>query len=329
VEEATAEIDEWTGPESSPPAVKDKSFVVVPCSGAAEGCVRQADGFVEGAKALGWKTKMIDPQGDISKTNAAIEQAITLGVNGIFLVSVDPKTVSGSLAEARKQGIEVIDSGAGGPQSRPSPTGLSHEVSLHGPEEGEMVANFLIADSGGKANIALINDSEFATVVERVEATKKVLAACGECKISQEIDVPVTSVGTTLGSRVKSLLQANPDVEYVWAPYDAAANDIVQAVVEIGKQSEIGVTSFNGNSQNLEYIREGQAQVADVGEALEWAGWAGADDFNRIFNGQKPPKNDGVPAKLFIKSNLPAPGEAFEGDFDFRKKYQELWGVGG
>jgi ribose transport system substrate-binding protein len=329
VKKATADITAWTGPESSPPMVKGKSFVVVPCSLAAEGCARQAEGFIDAAETVGWTTKMIDPQGDINKTNAAIEQAITLGADGIFLVSVDPKTVSGTLAEARKDGILVIDAGAGGPQSKPSPTGLNHEVSLHGPEEGEMVANFIIADSDGKANIALINDSEFATVVERVETTKKVIEGCSGCTISQEIDIPVTSVGTTLGSRVKSLLQANPEIDYVWSPYDSAANDIVQAIVEAGEQDSVGVTSFNGNSQNLEYIREGQAQRADVGEALEWAGWAGADDFNRIFHNQEPPANDGVPAKLFIKSNLPAPGEAFEGDFDFRKKYEEIWGIGG
>lgn len=329
VEEYSAPVTEWPGPETSKPIVKGKSFVVIPCSMAAEGCARQAEGFVEGAKAVGWKTKLINPEGDINKTNAAIEQAITLGVDGIFLVSVDPKTVSGTLAEARKKGIEVIDSGAGGPQSKPSPTGLSHEVSLHGPLEGEMIAWFLIAHSGGKANVALINDSEFATVVERVETTQQILSKCPECTISQEIDIPVTAVGSTLGARVKSLLQANPDIEYVWSPYDSATNDIVQSVVEEGKQEQIGVTGFNGNAQNLEYIREGQAQIADVGEALNWAGWAGVDDFNRIFNGEEPPEDDGVPAKLFTESNLPEPGEQFEGEYDYQKKYKELWGVGG
>jgi ribose transport system substrate-binding protein len=192
-----------------------------------------------------------------------------------------------------------------------------------------MIAWFLIAHSGGKANVALINDSEFATVVERVETTQQILSKCPECTISQEIDIPVTAVGSTLGARVKSLLQANPDIEYVWSPYDSATNDIVQSVVEEGKQEQIGVTGFNGNAQNLEYIREGQAQIADVGEALNWAGWAGVDDFNRIFNGEEPPEDDGVPAKLFTESNLPEPGEQFEGEYDYQKKYKELWGVGG
>jgi ribose transport system substrate-binding protein len=329
VEEYSAPVTKWPGPESSKPIVAGKSFVVVPCSMAAEGCARQAEGFVEAADAVGWKTKLINPEGDINKTNAAIEQAITLGVDGIFLVSVDPKTVSGTLAEARKAGIEVIDAGAGGPQSKPSPTGLSHEVSLHGPLEGEMIGWFLIAHSGGKANIALVNDSEFATIVERVATTKEVLEKCPECTISQEIDIPVTAVGSTLGARIKSLLQANPDVEYVWSPYDSASNDIVQAIVEEGKQESIGVTGFNGNAQNLEYIREGSAQVADVGEALNWGGWAGVDDFNRIFNGEEPPKDDGVPAKLFTADNLPEPGEQFEGEYDYQGKYEELWGIGG
>lgn len=329
VQKASADITTWSGPESAPPIAKGKSFVVVPCSMAAEGCKRQADGFIEAAKVVGWQTKLIDPEGDPTKMNAAIEEAISLHVAGIYLVSVEPKTVSGPLAEARKDGIVVIDSGAGGPDSKPSPTGLNHEVSLHGPEQGEMIGNFIIADANGQANVAIVNTAEAATVVERVNATKKVLDGCSGCKVVTEVNAPITSLGTELTARVKGMLQAHPEINYVWAGFDSAAANIVQAAMELGLQEKVAVVSFNGDAQNLEYIRKGQALRADIGEGAEWAGWAAADDFNRFFNHVAAPANDGVPSKLLTKENLPSKGHTFEGEYDFRKKYEQLWKVNG
>ncbi|HEY5333538.1 MAG TPA: sugar ABC transporter substrate-binding protein [Solirubrobacterales bacterium] len=328
-EEAMEDITEWTGPESSPPVAPDKSIVVIPCAMAAEGCKRQAEGFLEAAKVVGWKTKLIDPAGDPTKENAAIEQAITLHADGIFLVSVDPKSVSGPLAEARKAGIAVVASGTGGPQSKPSPTGLNHEVSLHGTEQGEILGNYIVANSQGKANVAIFDTSESATVEERVEGTKKILEACSGCTISEETNAPVTSLGTELTSRAKALVQANPDIEYIWAGFDGAATNVVEAVTEAGLAEKVAVVSFNGDAQNLEFIRKGQAQTADVGEGCEWAGWAGVDAMNRVFSNETPPADDGVPSKLLTAENLPPQGEKFEGEYDFRKKYEELWKVNG
>jgi ribose transport system substrate-binding protein len=326
---AMEDITEWTGPESSPPISADKSIVVIPCAMAAEGCKRQAEGFLEAAKVAGWKTKLIDPAGDPTKMNAAIEQAITLHADGIFLVSVDPKSVSGPLAEARKDGIAVVASGTGGPQSQPSPTGLNHEVSLHGTEQGEILGNYIVADSEGKANVAIFETSESATVAERVEGTKKILEGCSECTISEETNAPVTSLGTELTTRAKALVQAHPEIEYIWAGFDGAATNVVEAVTEAGLAEKVHVVSFNGDAQNLEFIRKGQAQTADVGEGCEWAGWAGVDSMNRVFNEEEPPADDGVPSKLLTAENLPPQGEKFEGEYDFRKKYEELWKVNG
>jgi ribose transport system substrate-binding protein len=328
-EAAMKDITSWPGPESSPPIAPDKSIVVIPCTMAAEGCKRQAEGFLEGAKAVGWQTKLIDPGGDPTKENAAIEQAITLHADGIFLVSVDPKSVSGPLAEARKAGIAVIASGTGGPQSQPSPTGLNHEVSLHGPEQGEVLGNYIVSDSGGKANVGIFTTSESATVQERVEGTKKVLDGCTECNVVEETNAPVTSLGTELTSRAKALVQAHPEIEYIWVGFDAAATNVVEAVTEAGLADKVKVVAFNGNAQNLEFIRNGQSESADVGEGCEWAGWAGVDDMNRVFNESEIPADDGVPSKLLTKENLPPKGQTFEGEFDFREKYEELWKVNG
>jgi ribose transport system substrate-binding protein len=323
-EQGRADITEWPGPDASvKPEGGKKSFVVVPCAMAAEGCKRQAEGFVEAAKELGWTTKLIDPAGDPQKQNSAMAQAITLKADGVYIVSIDPKLVSGTLKRLKDADIPVIAAATG---TGPTSDGIVHEVDLHGAREGELLAAQVVDETDGKAKVALFTGNEFQTVVQRIEGTKRVFKDCPDCEIVEETDIPVTSIGTSLVSRVKSTLQANPEINVVYAPYDAAANDMVQAIQQAGLSDKVWVASFNGNVQNLDYIRKGQVQRVDIGEALEWVGWAAADNFARVFAGDEPTKDDGVPAKILVKDNLPAAGKAWTGDFDFRAKYRELWG---
>lgn len=324
-ESGRQEITEWPGPESSvKPDSESRSFVVVPCAMAAEGCKRQAEGFIAAAEELGWSTKLIDPAGDPSKQNNAIARALTLKADGVYIVSIDPKIVAGTLKRVRAAGIPVVAAATGGPG--PSEDGINHEVSLHGEKEGELLAAQIVDETDGKAKVAMFTGNEFQTVVQRVAGTKRIFEKCPDCEIVEEIDIPVTAIGTTLVSRVKSTLQANPQIDVVWAPYDAAASDMVQAVQQAGLGDKVWIGSFNGNLQNLEFVRSGQVQRVAIGEALEWVGWAAADNFIRIFAGKEPVEDDGVPAKILVKENLPQAGQAWTGDFDFRAKYRELWG---
>ncbi|RKT31464.1 monosaccharide ABC transporter substrate-binding protein (CUT2 family) [Microbacterium sp. AG1240] len=320
-EQGQAEITAWPGPDDSPQADGEAlSVVVVPCGMAVEGCKRQAEGFIEAADALGWQTTLVDPKGDPAADNAAIDQAITQKADAVFLVSIDPDIVSGALERARAAGIFVVAS------ATDNTTGLDHEVSLHGDAEGQMLASQIVVSTGGDAKIAMFTGNEFKTVVKRVEGSKEIFSQCSGCEIVAEQDISQTAGGADLVSLVQSTLQANPDVNVLWAPYDAAATDMVQAVQQSGR-SDVIVASFNGNLQNLDFIRSGTVQKIVVGEALEWVGWAGADAVLRLSQGAAMVDDDGVPARILVADNLPAEGTAWTGDFDFRAKYSEMWGV--
>lgn len=320
-EDGAQPITSWPGPTDSPKSNGEKlSVVVVPCGVAVEGCKRQADGFIEAAGKLGWSTTLIDPKGDPAADNAAIDQAITQKADAVFLVSIDPDIVASSLERAKAAGITVVAS------ATDNTNGLDHEVSLHGQKEGEMLAAAIVQATGGDAKIALFSGNEFKTVVKRVDGSKEIFSQCSGCEVVAEQDISQTAGGTDLVSLVQSTLQANPSVNVLWAPYDAAATDMVQAVLQSGR-NDVMVASFNGNLQNLDFIRNGQVQKIVIGEALEWVGWAGADAILRIKQGAPAVQDDGVPARILTKDNLPAEGTAWEGDFDFRSEYSSMWGV--
>lgn len=320
-EDGQQPISEWPGPDDSPKSNGEAlSVVVVPCGMAVEGCKRQAEGFIEAADALGWTTTLVDPKGDPAQDNAAIDQAITQKADAVFLVSIDPDIVSGSIQRARDAGIKVIAS------ATDNTTGLDHEVNLHGEKEGEMLAAQIVVETGGNAKIAMFTGNEFKTVVKRVEGSKSVFDECSGCEIVSEQDISQTAGGSDLVSLVQSTLQANPDINVVWAPYDAAATDMVQAVMQSGRDDVI-VASFNGNLQNLDFIRSGTIQRVVIGEALEWVGWAGADAVLRLAQDAPMVEDDGVPARILTADNLPDEGTAWEGDFDFRSQYKSMWGL--
>lgn len=320
-EEGQQEITVWPGPDDSPAATGEPlSVVVVPCGMATEGCKRQAEGFIEAADRLGWETTLVDPKGDPALDNAAVDQAITQQADAIFLVSIDPEIVAGSLERAREAGIAIVASATDNTE------GLDHEVSLHGDREGELLAAQIVVATGGNAKVAMFTGNEFKTVVKRVEGSKRIFDECENCEIVVEQDISQTAGGADLVSLVQSTLQANPDVNVVWAPYDAAATDMVQAVQQSGRD-DVFVASFNGNLQNLDFIRSGTVQEVVVGEALEWVGWAGADAVLRLALGAPMVEDDGVPARILTADNLPAEGEAWAGDYDFRSEYLGMWGV--
>lgn len=320
-DEGRQEISEWPGPDDSPQTDgASLSVVVVPCSMAVEGCKRQAEGFIEAADALGWETTLIDPKGDPGQDNAAIDQAITQKADAVFMVSIDPEIVSGALERAEAAGVDVVAA------ATDSLEGLDHEVSLHGDEEGRRLAAQIAVETGGDATIAMFTANEFKTVVKRVEGSKEVFEQCDGCEIAEERDISVTAGGSQLVSLVQSTLQANPDVNVLWAPYDAAATDMVQAVRQAGRD-DVFVASFNGNLQNLDLIRARDVQRIVIGEALEWDGWAGADAVLRLHLGAPMVEDDGVPSRILVKDNLPEEGTAWEGDFDFRSEYLEMWGA--
>jgi ribose transport system substrate-binding protein len=322
-EKGSAPVTEWPGPTDSPKSDgESRSFVVVPCTVALEGCKRQSDGFIEAAEALGWKTTLVDPKNDAKQQNAAIDQAITQKADGVFLVSIDPSIVKGALGRAEDAGIPVIVAGTG------SDEGVAHEVSLHGVEEGELLAARIVSDTNGSAKIAMFTGAPYKTVVQRVDGSKSIFEQCDGCEVVEEQDISGTTPGAPLVQLVQSILQRNPDVDVLWAPYDAAAIDIMQAVQQAGRTDDLKVYSFNGNLQNLDLMRDGDLQTAVVAEALEWAGWAGADNFLRIFAGQEPVEDDAVPFRVLDDSSLPPAEEAWTGDFDFRSEYSKMWGVG-
>ncbi len=136
---------------------------------------RYAQGVEKAGAVLGWKVRVIDGRGDPGAWNGAILSAIAAKSDGIVLAAVPPLLVGDALKRAQDAHIPVVS------VFNPKPTVDDGIVAFVRPDhvaQGQLAAQWVAADSGGKAKVLLVEDKEFAELNQRVEGFKTGLAAC-------------------------------------------------------------------------------------------------------------------------------------------------------
>jgi ribose transport system substrate-binding protein len=310
-------ITSWNGfgPAIQPPS--GKHIVAIECSSVGVGCVQDADAVKAAGEKLGWSTTVVNGKGDPTVWNSAVQSAVAGKADGIVLAAISPAIVKGAVAEAEKAGIPVLATLSGPPADA--------LVLPDGKTGGTMMANFLTADSGGGADVLILNAPEFQDPAERNEILEQQLEeTCAGC--TQE--VATFSFGTMaekLSGQVSSALQADPNIDYVVAPFDAAEPFVIQGINAAGR-TEVKLGTFEGDPKAMEDIGQGP-HAADVATPNEWVGWTAVDDLARLMLGEKITRVTNVPVRLFTESNA---GEAagWKGDLDFEAEYLKLWGKG-
>lgn len=312
---------EWTGPTTAPKPQTGKTIGVMPCGKAVEGCAREARGAVEAAKVLGWKTIELDPQFDPQKTSAAMNTFITRKVDGIFIASINPAAIAEQIGRAKKQGIFTV----AGFSADPVPFGGFAEAGIDDEAAGRAAAAYVVANGGG--DVAIFNQNDSPPVAERAEGFKAALDEWGTAKIVSDQALTGAQLGPPQVPLMQALLKQRPkgQLDWVFSGFDFMLTPLVQTAVREGRDDVKGI-SYDGNQQNLDFIREGNGQVAVIGYPLEWSGWAGIDQLNRAMNGEPAAKDEGLAFRVLDKTSIPPAGKPYAGDLDFRSQYRKIWG---
>ena len=227
--------------------------------------------------------------------------------------------------------MPVLSSSAGTDTPNPvitPPSGLKYvtDVGTDFPAAGRGLGDFAVKESGGKANVVVYEDDEYPSSVASLRGFVDVIKQCPGCKVSDIVKMTASQVGS-VGQMVVGYLQAHPDVDWVYAPYDPAAAVMVNAIVQAGLQDKVKLVSIVGSAQNIEFIRQGKVQVADAAFDNFYMGWAQVDQAIRVLNKQPliEPNGEGTPFAIITKDNLPPPGGEFGTKVDYRSKFLSLW----
>ncbi len=327
--------DHWMGPTKSVKPPTGLKVAAVACGAALHGCESPITGLAQAAKALGWHLTKYDGKDEPDTENAAMLDALSNGAQVIVNIAIDPQLVQEGLAAAKKAGVPVVSGSDMG--SSPNPPlklgrgeiNYAFDISPDYGAMGVAEAQWVITASGSKGHVAVFGDKEFGSVNLMQAGLGPKLKKCSSCTVystqyftSAQLDqLPQITTG---------FLESHPDVNYVVAPFDPAAAEMVEGIQEAGMAAKIRLISSIGAQQNLNFIRTGEVQAADVAFDNQYMGWAIADQISRLLTKQPlaQPIGENDPFALITKANLPPKGTDWTASYNYRADFLKLWGKG-
>jgi ribose transport system substrate-binding protein len=325
--EASQRLDQAMQPVAAFPGPTDPispesgtKVTVIECSAIGESCVETANGAKAAGESLGWDVTVVDGKGNPTDWNAALSAALAGGTQAVILSAVPPALVQAGMDQAAKDGVPVIY--AHGLDAQ----GATALVAVDRAEQGRVIADYIAQDSGGTGKVLLLRDQEFPELEVMDEEFKKELGtACPDCEIAAEQQFTLGAMTTDVPTIVQGALQADPDIDYVFSPYDAAATFVNQGIRASG-QSGVKLVATGGGTSAVKLIEDGQLD-ATAGVPSTWLGYQAIDAIARTLAGQPVPDVP-VVSGLLVKDNVAdqAATGTYDGGFDYAAAYEKLWG---
>jgi ribose transport system substrate-binding protein len=326
---------------SGPVPAKSKHLWAITIGLNSLSAANSAQAMKEAASKLGWKVTVWDGKFDPDQWLAGIRQAVLADADGIWLYAIDCPSVKAALESAKRAHIPVVlaqaaDCGSGEKALATHVEGYSGAF-----EEGSVTAkpspftNFsrswgapgawwLIANTDAKVKVIEIYEDDFQATLLNQQGFDEVMKLCTTCEVVDRVTFTGSQIGPTLQQKTQQALLQHPEATAVYGNYDTGVTGGIAAAVRASGR-ELMLIGGEGFPANMELVREG-VQSAGTGYDAAWEGWAGVDDFVRIFAHQKPRVSSGLGVTLYDREhNLPPSGQGFETKVPYQQAYLKAW----
>ncbi|WP_306207100.1 sugar ABC transporter substrate-binding protein [Actinoplanes sp. RD1] len=323
-------------PISGLDAVKGKTVYYIPIT-------QQAPQFGVTQKALtaalgkaGVKVQTCNGNATPTDISACVSQATRARAGAIVTDAIPYALGANALDAAIAAGIPVLNTNQLPDETHPAAEKHGY-ITAPGSDQMVAVADWIINDSGGKAEVVINQSTDGPSAVAYVTAAKDEFAKeCPDCKVTIN---PISSANFSLiPSSTSSALLKNPGVKYVVSEFDQYLQPTLGGVQQAGRLA--GVKGLTGAAQlaGLQMLKNGNFLYAGVSQASAYQGWADADAVLRMMTGTSGadlPEHK-IPIRLFTRETIgsvsltdaaQASGEWF-GPTDFPASYLKLWGLG-
>ncbi len=304
------------------PVPEGKEVVWISCGVPA--CVTLGETFTEGAKELGWKTRVINTDGTPEKIKAAWSQAASSKPDGVASSGTDLSVVAPQLKQLEEADIPVALYAV--PEKTNGVDVLVGDMQGEAESYGEPMAAWIVKDSGGDANTLLVTLPSFpilAGLKQGFDSTYK--QGCADCGM-KTLDLPLSALGKDVPARIVSTLRANPNIDYVAMAVDDLTVGLPAALRAAGLADKVKIIGATTGQTNIQYIKAGQ-QAAGVPNAWYDDTWQLVDGLARIFVGEDPSVSEATPPRMIlVQDNLPDNTDVFPLVPDFREQFLKLWG---
>lgn len=253
------------------------------------------DGAQQKADELGYELVVLDSQNDSSKEYSNVQDILQQGISLLLINPVDSDAVANAVKLANDANIPVItlDRGANGGEV------VTH-IASDNVAGGKMADEYIVQQLGGKGKVVQLEGIPGASsardrgkgFMEAIEGTEIELVA------SQPADFDRTKGMTVM----QNILQAQPEIDAVFAQNDEMALGAVQAIESAGRQG-IMVVGFDAIDDALQAIKDGK-MAATVAQQPDRIGSLGVEYADKVLKGEEVPTYVPVDLKLITKDNV-------------------------
>jgi len=310
----------------SGPAPKGKTIDYIQCGVPA--CEDNGDALEAAAQTLGWTVNRINDGLTAETIKSAWDQAVSNKHDAVITSGTSRALYESELQELAAAKVPVINL-----TTADDPVDGYAAAYGYGPQwntQGKILADYMLANANGETvHQASVTVSAYKNLGLIGDGIKAELAAhCADCT-TDVLDVPVTSIGSDLPTRIVSYLTTHPEVNWVYLGFKDMAPGLPAALDAAGL-SKVKLVTIDQSPIVDSYIANGKSLVMSAGFDVHEMMWRSVDYLARTWTNTSTDQNtdpDGLPLFVFTKDNIPSTTEYFPYVEDFDAQYKALWGV--
>ncbi len=232
--------------------------------------------------------------------SACVTQAISQHYDAIVLDNIPVDLIGQGAVALKSAGVQIISAEA---EDLPPANGVTY-AGTGGPTMLQAAANWVIADSGGKASVLLVQQNDTPLQIKYITdyVTPTFTKNCPDCQV-QTINVTAAQLGS-LGTQVSTALLKNTKINYVLSEFDANVQYVVPGLQNSPRGKNIKLVGAIGDLAALQRVSSGQFQRADVQVSPSYAAWAVLDQTIRVLTGATPWVRLNTPYRIFDETNI-------------------------
>jgi ribose transport system substrate-binding protein len=317
------------GPALQAGSLAGKSVWFVPVSSEIPVLAVEFQALQDAAKTVGISLHVCDGKLTPAIEAACINSAVSAGAAGIISDGVGVPAVQTAVSNATAHGVQILAMGEVGTDSK----NLRY-FDLGDTASQAAAADWIMADSGGKANVLVTVDTDDAGASHDVDAGSKpeFSTHCPGCTVTTA--GYTTGTASSLNTLISSALLRDRQADYALANFDFLIPLMRNGAQTAGLASQLKFVGIEAALSSMQLVKSGE-QAADAAANRNYGGWAAMDAMLRMLLGKPAPTTNFLPVRIFDATNIDTIGPltnaaassgSWFGSTDYPRKFAQLWG---